>query len=132
MQDSVPPQTIKKATSGRDSSGSLWLVQALSGLILVGILGLHMVAHHYVVEGGLRNYEQVLDFVSNPAIFFTEIAFVILATVHALLGVRSILFDLRPGLRTGQAINWMLGIAGAVAIIYGIWLAVGLQQLAAA
>lgn len=133
MQNTVTPSTpsLAEMATKRDRSGSLWLVQAFSGLLLVLILGLHMVAHHFVVEGGLRNYQQVLDYVSNPAIFVTEIAFVILAVSHGLLGVRAILFDLRPGPGARSAINWVLGIFGIVAIIYGVWLAIALQQLAA-
>ncbi len=131
MQSTVSTPTLADMANKRDRSGSLWLVQAFSGLLLVLILGLHMVAHHFVVEGGLRNYQQVLDYVANPAIFVTEIAFVILAISHGLLGVRAILFDLRPSPGARSAINWGLAIVGVGTIIYGVWLAIALQQLAA-
>jgi succinate dehydrogenase hydrophobic anchor subunit len=114
----------------RDRSGSLWLVQAFSGLLLVLILGLHMVAHHFIVDGGLRNYQQVLEYVANPAIFITEMIFVVVATVHALLGVKAIYTDLRPGRGSSRAVNWVLGIIGVVTIIYGVWLAIALQRMA--
>ena len=26
-----------------------------------------MIAHHFIVEGGLRDYQQALDYVSNPS-----------------------------------------------------------------
>ena len=56
MATTVSPQ----ARAGRRGpAGALWLVQAISGLLLVLVLGLHMVAHHFVVEGGLRDYAQV-------------------------------------------------------------------------
>lgn len=131
MQNTVSRRSLDQLAAGRDRSGSLWLVQAFSGLFLVFILGLHMVAHHFVVEGGLRDYQQVLDYVANPAIFVTEILFVILATVHALLGTRAIILDLRPSLGATKALNWVLSILGVVTIIYGIWLAFALQRLAA-
>ena len=131
MQSNLSRQAIDSTAFRRDRSGSLWIIQAFSGLFLVFILGLHMVAHHFVVEEGLRDYQQVLDYVANPAIFITNILFIILATTHALLGVRSIILDLRPSPSRIRVINWVLIIFGAIAIVYGIWLAVALQRLAA-
>jgi succinate dehydrogenase hydrophobic anchor subunit len=60
----------------------------------------------------------------------SKLLFVILATVHALLGVRAIIIDLRPSAGTLRLVNWGLVFFGAVAIGYGIWLAVALQRLA--
>lgn len=131
MQSNLSRQAIDSTPSRRDRSGSLWLVQAFSGLFLVFILGWHMIAHHFVVEEGLRDYQQVLDYVANPAIFVSNILFIILATTHALLGVRSIILDLRPSSSRIRVINWILIAFGTIAIIYGIWLAVALQRLAA-
>ena len=130
MQSTMSRRTMEEMATRRDRSGSLWLVQAFSGLLLVFILGAHMIAHHFIVEGGLRDYEQVLAYVANPVVFVIELLFVILATVHALLGVRAIIIDLRPSAGTLRLVNWGLVFFGAVAIGYGIWLAVALQRLA--
>ena len=81
MQNTMSRRTMEQMAAQRDRSGSLWLVQAFSGLALVAILGLHMIAHHFIVEGGLRDYQQVLDYVANPIVFVIEVLFVILATV---------------------------------------------------
>ena len=96
MQSTMSRRTLEEMATRRDRSGSLWLVQAFSGLLLVFILGAHMIAHHFIVEGGLRNYQQVLEYVANPVVFIIEVLFVILAVIHALLGVRAIVIDLRP------------------------------------
>ncbi len=114
----------RSSSSGRANgrAGAVWLVQAFSGLLLVALLFLHMIAHHFVVEGGLRNYQQVVEYVSNPAIFVTTIVFLIVATVHALLGLRAIIIDLGPAPRTLRVVNWAFAIFGAAAIVYGIWL----------
>ena len=130
MQSSMSRRSLEQMAAQRDRSGSLWLIQALSGLLLVVILGLHMIAHHFIVEGGLRNYQQVLDYVSNPLVFVIEVLFVILGTVHALLGVKAIVTDIRPSAGTMRAVNWVLGLVGVVAIVYGIYLAIALQQAA--
>jgi succinate dehydrogenase hydrophobic anchor subunit len=114
----------------RDRSGSLWLVQAFSGLFLVALLGIHMIAHHFIVEGGLRDYQQVMDYVNNPIVFTLEVLFVIFGVVHALLGVRAIVTDLRPSAGALRVANWVLVIFGALVIAWGIYLAVALQRLA--
>lgn len=130
MQNTVSRRSLEQMSAERDRSGSLWVLQAFSGLFLVLILGLHMIAHHFIVEGGLRDYQQVLDYVANPAIFVTEIAFVILAVIHSMLGTRAIILDLRPSLGATKTLNWVLGIVGGITIAYGIWLALRLQSLA--
>lgn len=132
MQSSMSRRSLEEMATRRDRSGSLWLVQAFSGLLLVFILGAHMIAHHFIVEGGLRDYQQVLDYVANPFVFIIEVVFVIIATVHALLGVRAIVLDLRPSAATMRVVNWVLVAVGAVAIGYGLWLAVALQRAAGA
>ena len=132
MQSSMSRRSLEEMATRRDRSGSLWLIQAFSGLLLVFILGAHMIAHHFIVEGGLRDYQQVLDYVANPFVFIIEVVFVIIATVHALLGVRAIVLDLRPSAATMRVVNWVLVAVGAVAIGYGLWLAVALQRAAGA
>lgn len=130
MQSTMSRRTLEEMATRRDRSGSLWLVQAFSGLLLVFILGAHMIAHHFIVEGGLRNYQQVLEYVANPVVFIIEVLFVILAVIHALLGVRAIVIDLRPSAAALRVVNWVLLVVGAVTIGYGLWLALALQRAA--
>ena len=130
MNSALPHRSLEQMAARRDRSGSLWLVQAFSGLILVILLGLHMIAHHYVVEGGLRNYQQVLDYVNNPVVFILQLSFLILGVSHGLLGVRAIITDMRPSASTLRVVNWVLIVIGAVAIVYGFYLALALQRMA--
>jgi succinate dehydrogenase hydrophobic anchor subunit len=101
----------------------------VSGLLLILLLGLHMIAHHYVVEGGLRTFADVLDYVRNPIIFVLEVLFLLVVTPHAILGLRAIILDLGPSKQAVTVINWVLGIVGVAATAYGIWLAVALQRV---
>ncbi len=120
-------QTTRAAKQGQ-RAGSLWIIQAITGLLLILVLGLHMVAHHFVVEGGIRNYQEVLDYISNPIILGLEILFLTVVSIHAMLGLRAVLFDLGPGARTRQVTNWVLAIVGLAMWAYGVWLAFALQQ----
>lgn len=109
---------MKKSKSGR-----IWFLQAVSGVALALLLGLHWTAQHYVVKGSLRSYADVILYLNNPVIFVIEMIFLIFVTVHALLGVRAILIDLGLPSKVQRIIDvstWMLGI---FTIIYGIQLA---------
>lgn len=124
---------MSTATISRERStnkaASAWITQAISGLLLIVILGTHMIAHHFVVEGGLRDYEQVLSYVSNPFVFILEVVFLFVATAHALLGVRAVVLDIGLSESAKRTLNWILAIIGVLTLIYGLWLAISLQQL---
>jgi len=127
MDDFVRNQSKKPASS--DASGFYWLIQVISGLLLILLLALHMVAHHFVVEGGLRTYQDVLDFISSPVVFVLEVLFIIIVAPHAMLGLHAILLDLGPGDKAKATITWLIRILTVVVIGYGIWLAIALQAL---
>ena len=130
MNSTLSRRSFEEMSARRDRSGAMWLMQAITGLLLVGILGTHMIAHHFIVEGGLRDYQQVLDYVANPIVFAIEVVFVIVAVIHALLGVQAIITDLRPAPRTLRVIEWVLRGVALVAIGYGVYLALALQRAA--
>jgi succinate dehydrogenase hydrophobic anchor subunit len=107
------PALRRTYPGGRTARGWRWTVG--SGIALVVLAAVHMVAQHFVVdsEGGLRTYQQVLDYIANPIIFVVESGFVLAVTIHAMLGLRGILLDLDPGPRARVWIDrglWMLGI----------------------
>ena len=83
-----------------------------------------MVAHHFVVRdvGGLRSYEQVLDYLARPVIFTLELSFLIVVTTHALLGMRSVLLDLGIGPRARRRIDVLLWLLGIATVGYGFFL----------
>lgn len=121
--------TKRSTRSTRSPAGALWLVQAISGVLLVFLLLLHMVAHHFVVEGGLRSFQQVIDYVSNPAIFVITLFFLVVVTIHAMLGLRAIIMDLNLRERTQRMVDWVLIVVSLVAIVYGIWLEITIANL---
>jgi succinate dehydrogenase hydrophobic anchor subunit len=99
---------------------------------LVVLITVHMVAHHFVVQrtGGLRSYRQVLEYVANPVIFTIELLFLVVVTVHAMLGLRSVLFDLATGERARAWISRALVVLGVVTVAYGVTLIVTLASRA--
>jgi succinate dehydrogenase / fumarate reductase membrane anchor subunit len=111
----------KQLTRERASSWS-WILQAFTGIMLVVLLGLHMVVQHFVVTGGLRQYQQVVQYISNPFVFLLEIAFLIIVTWHALLGVRAVILDLGLKPASERRVTAILSIVGVIVVAYGIWL----------
>lgn len=107
----------------RAGAGSLsWIWQAVTGVGLVILAGLHMVAHHFVVAGGLRNFAEVLAYIRNPLIWPLEILFLICVTAHALLGVRAVIFDLGLSETAERRVTQVLWGVGLLAVAYGTWL----------
>ncbi|WP_376789374.1 hypothetical protein [Thermoflexus sp.] len=100
----------------------MWIWQAFTGLLLLVLLTLHMVFNHFVVEGGLRTYRDVVAYLSHPVVFAWEILFLVVVTAHALMGVRAILLDLGIGPGTDRWLKRGLTLVGLLIIGYGVWL----------
>jgi succinate dehydrogenase / fumarate reductase, membrane anchor subunit len=105
----------------------LWLFKIITGVLVVVILAIHFIVQHLVNPDGLLTFQQVVQWVSNPWVAFMEGTFVVLAVFHALLGVRSVLLDLRPSQGVIRVIDVTFSTVGVVAIIYGIWLLRAIQ-----
>lgn len=122
----------QRSRGARRGQTAIWRLTAGSGVALLVLLAVHMVAHHFVVEstGGLRTYDQVLDYLANPAIFVVECLFLVFVTVHAMLGLRSVLFDLTTGARARTRISRGLVVLGVATVGYGLFLVITLASRA--
>ena len=118
-----PTPTTRRPIPG-GKSVRVWRWTVITGVALLVLLVVHMIAHHFVVEdvGGLRSYEQVLDYIANPVIFTLELFFLIVVTIHALLGLRGVLFDLGIGVRARRRTDLLLWLLGLVTVGYGFFL----------
>ncbi len=112
-------QHTEREQQARQSSGWIW--QAVTGVLLIVIVLLHMIFHHF--EEGLLSASQVVVHVADPAIFILEILFVLVVTYHALLGVKAVIFDLQLSDSTRQKVSMGLTVLGVVTVIYGVILA---------
>jgi succinate dehydrogenase / fumarate reductase membrane anchor subunit len=74
------------------------------------------------VPGGLLSYADIVQYYQIPIIPMMEIVFLIFVVTHALIGLRSVLLDLRPSNILLQWINYGLGVLGIGSIAYGVWL----------
>ena len=101
-----------------------WLSTALTGMALLVLVTVHMVAHHFVVQevGGLRTYHQVLEYIGNPVIFVIEAVFLVVVTWHAMLGLRAVALDLALPARLERLVRPGVIVLGAVTVAYGLLL----------
>lgn len=100
----------------------LWGFKVFAGVIVVALLGIHYVVNHLLAPGGLLSYADILAYYQNPVVPVMEAVFLIFVVTHALLGIRSILLDLRLPVLVSRWIDRILIVSGAGAIVYGIWL----------
>ncbi len=106
----------------RARSGRLWLVQAIAGGLLVAFLGVHLVAQHFLVAGGLRSYDDVVAYLRQPVALVAEIGLLASVLVHAGLGVRSTLVDILRDPRTLARASWLIAVMGVGIFAYAMWL----------
>ncbi len=118
----------REIDSGPSRGMLVWIVQASSGVLLVGAIALHWFAQHLVVEGGLREYSQVVSYLREPFVLVLETSFLVVVSTHALLGLRAIVMDLGPAKRVERLVNLGLGLAGIGIVAYGVELTLKLAR----
>jgi len=98
-----------------------WRWTVGTGIALVALTAVHLIAQHFIVgdAGGLRNYQQVLDYIGNPVIFAIESGFLVTVTIHGLIGVHRISLDLDLSARAQRRVDVGLWTLGALTIGYG-------------
>lgn len=102
--------------------GWSWPLQAITGFLLIFLLALHMIANHFVVEGGLQTYDEIVAYLRTPIILGLEVSFLVLVTWHGLLGLRAVIFDFGLSPRTELWITRVLTVVGSATVAYGLWL----------
>ncbi|GAB4578314.1 MAG: hypothetical protein Fur0022_10490 [Anaerolineales bacterium] len=100
----------------------LWLLKIVSGVLIIVILIIHLIVNHFTAPNGLLSHAEVVAYYQNPLIPIMEGFFLVFVVVHSLLGLRSILLDLRPARSVLRVIDGLLMILGISAIGYGIYL----------
>ena len=127
-QREPPTKAAAVSRVRRGRSPRLWLWTAGSGVALVVLASLHIVAQHFVVhqKGGLRTYGEVLSYIGNPVIFVLEACFLVAVAIHAMLGIRSVLHDLDLSPAASRRLDRVLWTVGTLTVLYGMVLLVTL------
>ncbi len=99
-----------------------WLWQVFTGVSLVLLLGLHLIANHFIAKGGLRDFADVVSYLRTPIILVLELLFLVVVAIHAMLGVRAILIDFGLSDRAEKRLSQTLTVVGVLTVGYGLWL----------
>jgi len=90
----------------------LWLLQRISAVLLVVILGLHIWASNFAANWGSLLRAGI------------DLALLALALFHGLNGVRTVVLDFGLGLEGRRFLSvslWMLGFVAFLFAAYGLW-----------
>ena len=117
---SINTQSVSAPRSGENTW--LWLLKIVTGVLLVILLGIHLVVNHFIGDGGLLTYADVVAYYQNPIIPIMEIGFLATVVTHSLTGLRGIVLDLKPSRNFLRVFDVILVIAGISVVAYGIWL----------
>jgi succinate dehydrogenase / fumarate reductase cytochrome b subunit len=92
-----------------------WLIQRVSGLLLLFYLFLHVHTINKLSQGPAA-FDQAMSFFKKPAFKLLEIALLGTVVLHALNGIRITLIDLGVGHEKQRQLFWLLalGIGGLI------------------
>ncbi len=97
----------------------IWLIKILTGPLLFVLLGIHLIVNHLLGKEGVLRYAEVVAYYKNPIIPIMEILFLATVVTHSLIGLRSIILDLKPSRSTLKILDLLFLLAGISAFIYG-------------
>ncbi|MGA3057286.1 MAG: hypothetical protein ABSE70_04515 [Candidatus Limnocylindrales bacterium] len=117
------PNRTRWTPSGEEQKHTWgWVLQAVTGMLVLLLVTLHMIANHFVVQRGLRDFAAVVAYLSNPLVVVLEVLFLVVVTWHGLLGLRAVLFDFGFSRRVESWITRVLWVVGVAIVFYGLWL----------
>jgi len=101
----------------------LWLLKLVTGPFILILIAVHLIVNHLIGSAsGLLSYTEVINYYQIWVVPVMEGLFLALVVTHSLLGLRSIILDLRPSSSLMRALDYIFIVVGVVAFVYGIWL----------
>jgi succinate dehydrogenase hydrophobic anchor subunit len=122
MKNQLVEEIIENPFAQEPKKSWTWHWQVFSGIALLLLLGLHFVANHFIVQGGLRDFADVVSYLRNPIILVLEVLFLVFVTIHAMLGARAIVLDFGISDRAEKRLARVLTVVAVLTVGYGLWL----------
>lgn len=110
-----------QATARKSSGAWAWLLQRITAVLLLGLLGIHIAVLHFIRPEGDITFASV--HVRLATLLYMGVDYSLLGIVlyHGLNGARNVLLDFTFGQRAQTAISMVLLLIGLVAFAYGAW-----------
>ncbi len=122
MENQLVEEMMENPFAQESKRSWTWHWQVFTGIALLLLLGLHFIANHFIVQGGLRDFADVVSYLRNPIILVLEVLFLVVVTIHAILGVRAIVLDFGISDRAEKRLSQALTVVGVLTVAYGLWL----------
>jgi len=122
IENPLTQETFENPFAQEPKKSWTWYWQVFTGIALILLLGLHFIANHFIVKGGLRDFADVVSYLRNPIILVLEVLFLVVVTTHAMLGVRAIVMDFGISGHAEKRLSQALTVIGVLTVSYGLWL----------
>ncbi len=122
MEDKLTKEIMDNPFAREPKATLTWYWQIFTGVALIFLLGLHFIANHFIAQGGIRDYADVVSYLRNPIILVWEVLFLIVVATHAMLGIRAIVIDFGISDRAEKRLSQALTVVGVLTVVYGFWL----------
>ena len=107
----------------------LWLGQLVSGVLIAGLLGIHIVVQHLNAALGTTDptaWGPMIARASQGAWMGLYIALLAFGLYHGINGLRGIILESTASVRTGHIVTWVLIVFGIIVFIWGTYVPVAL------
>ena len=112
----------------------LHLLHMFSGVVIAVLLGIHMVILHLGTILGFfgadatdaTSWQSMLDRAGQGIWAGLYIALLAVGLYHALYGLRGIILELTPSVRTERIITWVFIIIGSITLIWGAYVPIAM------
>jgi len=114
-----PARVLIRNYTGQLVGMSAWVIQRVTGILLLVYLFLHVETIHQL-SAGPAEFDRQMAFYSTPFFKLLEIGLLATVILHALNGIRLIVLDFGVGQRHQKKLFWVLVIGvGAALFIAG-------------
>ncbi|MEW6408511.1 MAG: hypothetical protein AB1488_00115 [Nitrospirota bacterium] len=103
----------------KNGSAIAWVLQRLTGVGLIFLLGVHFWLLHYKTLGEVVKFSDVAIRLRTLTFIFVDIGILIFGLFHALNGVNNIAQDYGVRAVGRRGIGWILAIVGCVMAVLG-------------
>ena len=112
----------------------LWFIQLVTGALIAVLLGIHMVLMHLDAILGFfgvnvndpTSWQSMIRRSSEFIWAGLYIALLAVVLYHALNGLRNVILELTPSIRTERIVTWAIIVFGIIVFIWGSYVPIAL------
>lgn len=116
---------MAQAQSSFNSSGLLWFLQRVTGVVLVALLAFHFIVLHFINHAAEITFAGTAMRMEQLWYFVLMILFLVTGAFHGVNGVYNALVNQGISGRRQTIAKWVLGVAGVLVVCQGFVVAFG-------